>query len=762
MPEKLLKATIVLKDPGSNGVMKILDTATAFWHMDDDNRQSTDNSRLTLHGTVELGVALEGAEREASLRRGGNGIIAQFDGGHLIVGLDAADPLRLTGDTMTFAIRVRDQDGTWDTPLFARHAPDDTYGSILHPAKLNTHIVGYSQSKRIKHGTAIEYLWRTTPLTERVLPEYFEQGEKPNLFRFHTQWEEQYGLGRKGDFLNGILRLQTPTDLIDTERWHDIIVRFDRVKIEMFVDGVLLDEDWTHGNLHQFQGPFLIGAGYREGRLCSGFHGQIDHIGLWNRALTDEEISALSGGREETSRCDREILGPRNPVGQYWRPHGYNTSVGDCMAFAHDDTFHIFFLSDRRHGGSKWGLQALPWGHVSTRDFIHWDEHPCPLDITEPWECCLGTGSLAYHDGRYYLFYIKHDRRAWFADNPNFGDTIFVATSDDGIHFKKDPKALLVPGFFNENDINPDVYPNQTDGGYLLSLSNWKVWKTTDMKRWEETAPLSAPQWWICTSHFKWNEWYYFTSLGRYWMSRQPIESAEAWHAPGQQGLWDGIKVPQVAALNGRHIMVGFTPPPPNACYGGELLVRELIQHPDGILGTKWLKEMIPESGTSLSLPFKATLGNAVAEDDVIRISAPAGFAVGTLERVPQDVRITLRVNPEPGTRHFGLCVRGKGEYQSGCELQFCPSDMRVQFAPVTEGRMAGESGRWTGISSVTDINRPFTLDVIVKDDLIDACIDNRRTLITRNHTRLDGDQLFLFVSHGTVVYENIQVYPLS
>jgi hypothetical protein len=75
---------------------------------------------------------------------------------------------------------------------------------------------------------------------------------------------------------------------------------------------------------------------------------------------------------------------------------------------------------------------------------------------------------------------------------------------------------------------------------------------------------------------------------------------------------------------------------------------------------------------------------------------------------------------------------------------------------------MAGESGSWTGISSVTDINRSFTLDIIVKDDLVDACIDNRRTIITRNRTRLDGDRLFLFVSHGAVVYEDIQVCPLS
>ena len=64
-------------------------------------------------------------------------------------------------------------------------------------------------------------------------------------------------------------------------------------------------------------------------------------------------------------------------------------------------------------------------------------------------------------------------------------------------------------------------------------------------------------------------------------------------------------------------------------------------------------------------------------------------------------------------------------------------------------------------IGGVTGIDRPFTLDVIVKDDLVDACIDGRRTIITRNRTKLSGDRLFFFVDHGEVTFEEIQVLPL-
>ena len=738
-----------------------LDDAAAVWNMADANGRASENARLTVEGDVKLGVPLEGPAREASLRRGGDGRVAEFDGGYLVAGQEAAEPLQLRGDKMTFCIRLRDPSGKWDVPLFSRHAAADPFGRILYPAPLNKAMVGYPQLNRIEQDKAVEFLWRTTPLERRVHAKYYNDGNPAGWFKFVVDGEAKYDQVTRGDFVAGVLRLQAPVDLIGPAGWHDLVVRFDRAKIALFVDGVQVDEDWPHGHLHRFQGPFLIGAGFADGKLLSGFSGQIDHVALWNRALTDEEIAALSGGHEQAKRRDTEIVGPRKRIAQYWRPRGYNKFIGDCMTFAHDGVFHVFFLSDRGHGAGKWGMLGSPWGHISTKDFVTWEEHPCPLDVTEPWECCLGTGGLAFHDGKYYLFYIKHDRRAWFTDNPNLGDTVFVATSDDCIHFKKEKEPLFVLDFFNLNDINPDVYPNETDGGYMLSLSNWKVWKTTDFKKWEPRENLSTPPWWVCTSYFKWNDWYYFTSCSLLWRSNKPIEAKTTWSGPPHQTLADGIRVPQISEFNGRHFIVGFTPEPNRTAYAGELLVRELIQYPDGTLGTKWIDGMIPASGKPLELPFDSSGGNASAEGGAVKVGAPDGFAVGAFDEVPQNVRITLRVIPKPGTRHFGLCVRGDGDYRRGCELHFEPGRQHVRFAPVTDGKMTAEPGNWMAVGGVDPIDKPFTLDVIVKDDLVDACIDGRRTIITRNRTRLAGDRLFFFVDHGEVTFDKIQVRPL-
>jgi hypothetical protein len=94
--------------------------------------------------------------------------------------------------------------------------------------------------------------------------------------------------------------------------------------------------------------------------------------------------------------------------------------------------------------------------------------------------------------------------------------------------------------------------------------------------------------------------------------------------------------------------------------------------------------------------------------------------------------------------------------------LQFEPAKQHVQFGPVADGQMAKEPGNWMAIGGVPGIGQPFTLDLIVKDDLVDACIDNRRTIITRNCAKLTGDRLFFFVNQGEVTFEEIQVRPLQ
>ena len=73
-----------------------------------------------------------------------------------------------------------------------------------------------------------------------------------------------------------------------------------------------------------------------------------------------------------------------------------------------------------------------------------------------------------------------------------------------------------------------------------------------------------------------------------------------------------------------------------------------------------------------------------------------------------------------------------------------------------------GESGKdlnW-GMDGIPDLDKEFTIDMIVKDNFVDVCVGNRRTLI--NGGSANGDRLFFFARNGEVEFEDIEVRPLA
>lgn len=733
--------------------------AIAVWHMGDAPGRTSARAGVEIHGEVKLGVPLRGAEREASLRRGGDGKVAEFRGGYLVTRQPEAT-IDLSGrKQMTLCLRVKDPQGTWDTPLLSLQAPEDQFAGVLYSTGVNRSHLSYEASRRAQEGKAIEFLWRTEPAKDRVKPEYFG-------------YELSKHFSRHEGFVDGVLRLQVPIELIGQEQWHDVLVRFYNANLELFVDGVLVDEEWPHGALHGFRGPLLMGAGYRQGSVQGGFYGQIDHLALWDRALSDGEVATLSGGEVEIAKRTRQFLGHENSSLQYWRPQGFNTFVGDCMPAFYDGEFHLHYLFDRRHHGSKWGMGAHQFAHASSKDLVHWTHHPMTVKITEQWECSIGTGIIVPFQGMYHAFYIQHGRRCWFKDAPYAGDTIHVATSADRLQFQKDLQPV-VPWVYvrrqdgDSGDINPDIFPDQSDGGFYLSLSGEKIWVSMDLKKWEMARAFDAFKdigKGICSSYFHWSGWYYLTSSSGYRMSRDPLKPGWSWTQPENPATLEGLGVPEVAAFQGnRYLMVGFLG---GTAYAGEAVFRELVQHEDGVLGTKWPAEMIPRAGDRLKLEFEPLGLGAVYSSGLVRVTAPAGFSAGMLKGVPQDVRITLRINPSAGVRSFGLCLRGTGAYVSGCELRFEPAQQRVQYGTPADGSLApnaqpGSYGTDFGISGVSGLSQAFHLDIIIKNDFVDACIDGRRTIISRRRDRPQGDRLFFFANGGEVLFEDVAVRPL-
>jgi hypothetical protein len=701
-----------------------LDGARAVWRLDQADGSASQGGPLSIEGDVTLGVALAGAEREASLRRGGDGLVARFNGGYLRAAGTPSRPLVFQGKQMTLLVRLQDPTGQWATPLFAKGAADDAYGTVLYGSEGSLH-----------------YVWRTEPLKNRA---------------HGAPGSGAHGNGRA----EGVLRLRVPVALVDPARWHDVVARFRGPNLELFVDGVLVDEEWPHGGLYQFAAPFLIGAGHENGKRKAGFHGRIDHVALWDRALADDEITLLSGGAAEVAGREREINGPVQTSPQYWKPRGYNAWAGDCMPFFHDGTFHLFYLFDRHHHGSKWGQGAHQYAHLSSKDLVHWQEHPLAVPIVRQWECSMGTCDCIWHQGVYHMFYTDCGSRCEYNDKPQKGSWIFAATSTDGIHFHKDLKPLVTGG-------DCTVFRDPATGLFHMVRGGGNRLVSKDLRHWEETAgdfvqrkPGTTGE---CPHLFSWNGWFYFIlGTNAIWKSRDALGPWEEM----KPTIYDGLFVPKVAEFtDNRRILAGFNF---ERGWAGHLALRELVQSPDGSLGMKFPPELIPASGSPQRLTFASLSPRASGRGDGITIAPGKSFAAAALDGVASNVRIRLRVVPGAGVEAFGLCLRGSGAYESGCELRFEPRRGRAQYGVPHQGGPAREStgliarGRDFAIENVDRLEQPFALDMIVKNDLIDACIDGRRTMITRRDPEPDGRRLFFFARDGGVTFESIEVRPLA
>ncbi len=560
---------------------------------------------------------------------------------------------------------------------------------------------------------------------------------------------------------NRPLQLSVPLALLGPDRAHEMIVRFTGPTLELFVDGVLLDEEWPVGAVAHAHGqPLLLGK-----------EDAVEAFALWDRALSDEESAAFSGGTNAIAQREREMLGPERPVSQYWRPRGLNTRVGDCMPFFYEGRFHLFYLIDRHGHGSKWGLGAHQWAHVSSADLVQWAHHPLAIPITDQTEGSICTGSAFAHDGVIYGFYAVRTSDGSPA-------RLTTSRSNDGIHFEKsDWSTVLTAPYSGPPARDPVVFRDPATNLFHMlvttELTEASVSRRSgclahltsrDLREWEQQKPYLIPGFADqpeCSDWFEWNGWHYLifsnNGVARYRLSRAP-------HGPWLKPKFDVFDGPQARVLKtapftgNRRLGAAFLTLASSG-YAGHLVMREIIQHSDGTLGTAFPKELQPAIGSKLGLVLKALTEGASGDESGVRVQSAGGLGIAALDHLPLNFRLKLRVRPEAKTGAFGLCVRGSGRYEKGHELRFEPDREKVVWRNSDADTV--EEHERSAIYNVEGLDRPFDVEVIVKDDILDACVGGRHTLIARAQPSFTGDRLFLFAQNGGATFENIEVQPL-
>ena len=527
---------------------------------------------------------------------------------------------------------------------------------------------------------------------------------------------------------------------------HELVLNFTGVRWTMYIDGELLDNDFPFG--------YPQWAEKNAWKLDSEY---VKEAAIYLPAIQPERKQA------ETPNTSRSI--------QYWLPPGHNTWVGDVVTFFHKGRYHLFYLYDRRHHQSKFGCGAHYFEHLSTEDFSTWTEHEAATPLEAQWEC-IGTGAPFVWNNKLSIGYGLHTTRVypqekttlpaqWEYLNKNGRTGRFnwdttrgtpagstYAVSADGVTNFKKSHILFHPCE------NPSVYTDPS--GKLRMLANAHsngIWESESVDGgWRCISP-GFPPGGDCTFFFHWGKFDYiiggFTGL---W-SKPADAPNSAYEDVVRKGLdfYDGSQVPSITEIkDGRFLMAAWIP---IRGWGGNLIIRELAQYPDGRIGSKWMKEITPETEKPETLAAK------VAETT-------------TFPTENKSFMLVFKVQPAEAKKgRVGVSFLPEKGEQASCELQIRPEDLRAQFGPGSLNNFAGnekslrEGGGPHAIENLIGVDKPFTVRVIVKGSdkiggsLVDAEIAGQRTMISYRPDLIVKKILFRAES---VELEEVQIAPLK
>lgn len=178
--------------------------------------------------------------RAAGERARPNAMCLILEGAYLTAGRE----LGATGDAVTVYLRARDPKGAWNSALFSKRGGHDRVQFNLFSADTD--------------------------------------GDGGGDIGFEVRTERQFAM------------VSFPAATVSVTAWHDVVGRYDGSAIAVFCDGVMMASAPCTGVLMQNDEPVLIGAETDAGNIVRHFHGELEEAALWDRALTDAEIAAIS------------------------------------------------------------------------------------------------------------------------------------------------------------------------------------------------------------------------------------------------------------------------------------------------------------------------------------------------------------------------------------------------------------------------------------------------------------------------------------
>lgn len=448
-----------------------------------------------------------------------------------------------------------------------------------------------------------------------------------------------------------------------------------------------------------------------------------------------------------------------------------NGWFGDAMPLYENGMYHIYYTKAALNDNK------CSWGHISSHDLIHFENHPDPLSYDEE-DVTLLTGCVYKKEEIFYAFYP--------ANNKEGQCRLLRARSTDGIHFQKERQELFC---FNSEWYadrgtwrDPCIIRNEKEKCWWMvfcakSIQNapntypgsFGFAKSTDFENWTLQPPLwedgfaTAPE---CPDIFqfdgKWAMLYYWhetrirflNELSGNWERTKVISPDHFDFMAGKQ-----------MDTGSRHILAGWIPRKSCDCseriWGGNLAILRELYMKDGLPATRFISELDDVFTHNVKSFQKSNIllssGAWNFTENEISADAFSHSAFASLVECPSDFRFKSTVSMNGNNLVFHLIIRADEAVQNGYKIIFDrPGKMiRLRELYVWDQRIDLAVIPWYDADQ--DI---LKIDLVVHHDLLEICINEACTMVSRL-MKFSGDKMAYYIQDGHITLKNSGMFYL-
>lgn len=403
--------------------------------------------------------------------------------------------------------------------------------------------------------------------------------------------------------------------------------------------------------------------------------------------------------------------------------------IGDCIPFFSNGRYHVFYLRDNRDADSY--DIGSDWQHISTTDFVHFEDHGVALPkgtITEQ-DHTVATG-CAYTDdqGQHHIFYTGIN--PYFRNEHQREQVLLHATSDDLVHWTKvrGQAWYADESMYELHDWrDPFVFKHPVSGRYMMLVAarlkegpkNRRgctgLLTSDDLTHWTVEKPFYAPGRYHgheCPDWFKMGTQYYLVfseyttrTATRYVISQTPDGP---WVAPDENQFDNrAFYAAKTASDGSRRFLFGWNPTKVGDVdngdwqWGGCLTVHEIIQGEDGTLSVRMPPEVDHAFGTPATVRLERTEPGWDLQGDTRGADVPNGYSMALSEQMPETYLLEgeLTFGREAGTA--GILLRVDEQGDTGYFLRFNRAGQRLEF-----GKMGGYRNWY--VDHMPELDRPL------------------------------------------------------